>query len=287
MTVIAHISDLHFGAEDPAVVAGLIAELRLNPVDLVAISGDLTQHAFRREYRAAGAFIAALPMPVLAVPGNHDLPQFNLAERFVAPYARWRSDIAPDLEPVWHNGHVAVIGINTTHRARLHWDWSRGSVNRERLNSVQRRLATIPAKLLRVVVAHHPFMAAEERPDMVLVGNAKPTLSLLAAADVRLVLSGHAHRSYSRIGISGGPLIVQCATSTSVRLRGEPNAYNRITIDSTGGMAVEVRGWTGASWDSQELSNYWPPGVQSFDANAKPAKSKAGETVQPTSVQSP
>jgi 3',5'-cyclic AMP phosphodiesterase CpdA len=248
MTVIAHISDLHFGAEDPVVVAGLLAELRRDPVDLVAISGDLTQHAFRREYRAAGAFIAALPAPVLAVPGNHDLPQFNLAERFAAPYARWHMDIARDPEPVWQNGHVAVVGINTTHRARLHWDWSRGLVNRERLDSVKRRLAALPAKLVRVAVAHHPFMASEERPGMVLVGNARHALRVLAASDVRMILSGHAHRSYSRVGLSGGPLIVQCATTTSVRLRGEPNAYNRITIDERGGIAVAVRVWTGEGW---------------------------------------
>jgi 3',5'-cyclic AMP phosphodiesterase CpdA len=213
----------------------------------VAISGDLTQHAFRREYRAAGAFIAALPAPVLAVPGNHDLPQFNLAERFVAPYARWHADIAPDPEAVWHDEHIAVVGINTAHRARLHWDWSRGLVNRERLASVRRRLAALPEKLVRVVVAHHPFMASEERPRMALVGNAKQTLRVLTAMEVRLVLSGHAHRSYSRTGVAGGPLVVQCATSTSIRLRGEPNAYNRITID-TEGIAVEVRAWTGDGW---------------------------------------
>lgn len=250
MTVIAHISDLHFGAEDPAVVAGLLEDLRRNPVDLVAISGDLTQHAFRREYRAAGAFIAALPAPVLAVPGNHDLPQFNLAERFAAPYARWRADIGPDPEPVWQDGQVAVVGINTTHRARMHWDWSRGSVNRERLDSVWRRLAVLPGGLTRVVVAHHPFMASEERPGMVLVGHAKRALKLLTAMDVRLVLSGHAHRSYSRIGLPGSPLIVQCATTTSVRLRGEPNAYNRITVGD-GGIAVEIRVWTGGVWTAR------------------------------------
>ncbi len=247
MTVIAHISDLHFGAEDPAVVAGLLIDLQHNPVDLVAISGDLTQHAFRREYRKASAFIAALSCPVLAVPGNHDLPQFNLAERFATPYARWRTDIAPDPEPVWQDGKVAIVGINTTHRARLHWDWSRGLVNRERLDSVRRRLAALPANLTRVVVAHHPFMASEERPGMVLVGNAQQTLRVLTAMDVRLVLSGHVHRSYSRVGISGGPLIVQCATTTSVRLRGEPNAYNRISVGDAG-IAVEVRIWTGDGW---------------------------------------
>jgi 3',5'-cyclic AMP phosphodiesterase CpdA len=248
MTTIAHISDLHFGAEDPAVVAGLLDELRRFPVDLVAISGDLTQHAFRREYRAAGMFISQLPAPVLAVPGNHDLPQFNLAERFVAPYARWCTDIAPEPEPVWQNANVAVVGINTVHRARLHWDWSRGLMDRNRLDAAHERLTNLPENLVRIVVAHHPMMASEERPRMVLVGNARQTLRMLAGLNVKLVLSGHAHRSYTRLSAAGGPLVVQCATTTSVRLRGEPNAYNRITIGRSGKIGVEVRAWTGDGW---------------------------------------
>ncbi|HTJ64658.1 MAG TPA: metallophosphoesterase [Alphaproteobacteria bacterium] len=251
MTVIAHISDLHFGAEDPVVVAGLLAELRQNPVDLVAISGDITQHAFRREYRAAGAFINALPAPVLAVPGNHDLPQFNLAERFISPYARWHADIAPDPEPIWRDDKVAVVGINTVHRARIHWDWSRGKMNTRRLGAVRDRLEDLPENLVRIVVAHHPMMASEERPRMALLGNARRTLRMLSALDVRLVLSGHAHRSYSRIGLGGGPLIVQCATTTSVRLRGEPNAYNRISVGGSGDIAVQVRVWDGDGWTVQ------------------------------------
>ena len=81
--------------------------------------------------------------------------------------------------------------------------------------------------------------------------NPVKTLRMLSALDVRLVLSGHAHRSYSRIGLGGGPLIVQCATTTSVRLRGEPNAYNRISVGGSGDIAVQVRVWDGDGWTVQ------------------------------------
>src|SRR3954464_2209244 len=101
MTVLAHVSDLHFGAEDPAVVAGLTAELNADPPDLVVVSGDLTQGARRREFAAAQAFIAGLSAPVLAVPGNHDLTPYHLVERFSDPYRRWRRAIAEETEPAW------------------------------------------------------------------------------------------------------------------------------------------------------------------------------------------
>jgi len=253
MTVIAHISDLHFGAHDPAIVAGLVAELNADRPDLVAISGDLTQYATRREYAQAGRFIASLQSPVLAVPGNHDLPQFNLPERFADPYARWTATIAPETEPTWSDGTVAVLGVNSAHRAAWHWDWSRGRIGRKHLQRVLDRLAALPAGLARIVVAHHPLLAAEDRPRMVLAGRARQTLAALAEADVRLVLSGHAHATYARFDeIEGvGPLVVQCGTTTSVRLRNEPNTYNQITVLPGAEPVIEARAWTGSGWSGQ------------------------------------
>ncbi len=250
MTVIAHISDLHFGAHDPVIVAGLVAELNAEPPDLIAISGDLTQYATRNEYAQAGRFIARLRSPVLAVPGNHDLPQFNLPERFADPYARWTAMIAPETEPTWSDGTVAVLGVNTAHRAGWHWDWSRGRIGRKHLRRVLDRLAALPPGVARIVVAHHPMLASEDRPRMVLAGRARETLAALAGADVRLVLSGHAHAIYARFdAIDGvGPLVAQCGTTTSVRLRGDPNAYNRITVLPGEKPVVEARIWTGACW---------------------------------------
>lgn len=250
MTVIAHISDLHFGAHDPAIVAGLTAELNADPPDLVAISGDLTQYARRSEFAEARRFIEGLRSPVLAVPGNHDLTAFNLPERFSQPYARWTSAIAPEIEPSWTDGTVAVLGVNTTHRGGYHWDWSRGRVARKDMPPLLDRLAAVPEGLVRIVVAHHPMLASEDRPKMVLAGRANQTLAALAGADVRMVLSGHAHYVYSRFRLpdGSGPLVVQCGTTTSNRLRGDPNAYNRITVERGAPPVVEPRVWTGSRW---------------------------------------
>jgi 3',5'-cyclic AMP phosphodiesterase CpdA len=255
MTVIAHISDLHFGADDPKVVDALRIELRENPPDLVAVSGDLTQGARRWEFRAARAFLDSLGAPVLAVPGNHDITPYNLAERFFDPYHRWRALIAPETEPIWRDDRVAVLGLNTAHRAGLHWDWSRGRVSGGALERLLARLASIPPQLRRVIVAHHPLMPPENAPRMVVAGKARRALDALAAAGVDVVLSGHVHREYTRRGLGDGcPLIVQASTATSFRLRGEPNAYNRVTFGADGAPIVETRVWTGSEWRSGDVA---------------------------------
>jgi 3',5'-cyclic AMP phosphodiesterase CpdA len=255
MTIIAHISDLHFGAADARVVDALRAELNADPPDLVAVSGDLTQGARRWEFRAARAFLDSLTAPTLAVPGNHDITPYDLPERFLDPYRRWRSLIAPETEPLWRNGEVAVLGLNTAHRAGLHWDWSRGRVSGGRLERLLARLTALPPGLIRVVVAHHPLMPPADLPGMIVAGKAARALAGLARAGVGVVLAGHVHRAYSARGAAAGmPLIVQASTTTSVRLRGEPNAYNRIAFDPDGQAVVDTRVWTGSDWRSRDAA---------------------------------
>ncbi len=249
MTRIAHITDLHFGAEDPSVVASLLAELNHDRPDLVAVSGDLTQGARHSEFAAARRFLDALHAPWLAVPGNHDITPYDLWQRFSDPYARWRAAISADTEPAWRDSEVAVLGLNTARRIGLHWDWSHGRVTRPRLRRVVAALAALPAGLARVVVAHHPLLPPEAEPETRVVGGAAAALAAFAQYGVALVLAGHLHRGYARLATrDGGPLILQGATATSVRLRGEPNAYNRIDLGADGRPLVQVRVWTGAAW---------------------------------------
>ncbi|MFO1026978.1 MAG: metallophosphoesterase [Acetobacteraceae bacterium] len=264
MRHIAHISDLHFGRTDAAIVEALVTELNDNPPDLVAVSGDLTMRARSREYRAARAFLNRLTAPVLAVPGNHDITAYWLRERFFDPLGRWRRFIATEPEPVWMDDEIAVVGVNTASRAGDFLDWSQGRVSHGRLQRAVRRLQAVPDHLFRIVVAHHPFLPPETAPETRMVGRAEAALSAFAQQRVRLILSGHLHLGYMRArgaakgaetagGAAGAGegdlLVVQAATTTSTRLRGEPNAYNRIRIDR-GRASVEVRIWDGQGWSA-------------------------------------
>ncbi len=249
-TRIAHLTDVHFGATDPAVVEGLAAELRADPPDLVVISGDLTMGARRWEFRAARAFMESLGAPTLAVPGNHDITPYRPIERFLAPYARWHQEISPQTEPVWCDSRVAVVGLNTARRMGPNLDWSRGRVSTLRLKRLLARLEATPPGLVRIVVAHHPLLAPVGEVSRQVAGGASRALAAFAAHGVRLVLAGHLHRSYARPGTQDGPapLILQGGSATSVRLRGEPNAYNWVTVGADGAFTVEGRVWDGGRW---------------------------------------
>jgi 3',5'-cyclic AMP phosphodiesterase CpdA len=249
---IAHLSDLHFGSEDPRIVAALTETLNRDPPHLVAISGDLTRGARVREFQAARAFIDGLQAPVLAVPGNHDITPYRLVERFVDPYRRWRQHLHPEIEPVFRDDTVGVVGLNTARRAGLYLDWSRGKVGGSRLAQCEARLAALPVELTRIVVAHHPFLPPQSLPGARVVGGSTSALEAFARLGVRLLLSGHLHRgdvsdrpAVPAATSEGSLLVVLSATTTSRRLRGEPNAFNEIQLWPDGRTTVFARVWDG------------------------------------------
>jgi 3',5'-cyclic AMP phosphodiesterase CpdA len=247
MTVIAHLSDLHFGAEIPAVVEALAEDLAAAKPDLVAVSGDLTQRARHREYAAAAAFLRRLPAPVIAVPGNHDVTAYDLIERFTDPWRRWHDHVAPETEPVWTDAEVGVVGLNTARRGGFYLEWERGRVGRTRLARLEARLSALPEKLFRIVVAHHPFAAPAASPAARLVGGFAPALQAFARHRVGMVLTGHLHLPDIAPAAGMRLILVQGSSATSHRLRGAPNAWHRVTVKD-GVAEVASRIWDGEGW---------------------------------------
>ena len=221
---IAHISDLHFGKEDPEVVVGLMEDLRQRRADLVLVSGDLTQRALRLEFVAAGEYLRNLGIPWMAVPGNHDLPLH--ARRVLRPFGDYRRHIHPDLMPRYMDDDVAVLGLTTASPLI----WTQGFVT-PRMLRVLRAWAAEAGDRLRIVIAHHPFSRPDEGGHPLVV-NWRAAVRTMEMSGVDIVLTGHHHisgRSESRAYAVDGPrrlVVVGAGTSTSVRQRGELNSYN-------------------------------------------------------------
>jgi len=254
MPRLAHISDLHFGRIDPAAVAALERDLRAQAPDLVVVSGDLTQRGRNRQFREARAFLDRLPWPTLVVPGNHDVPAWNLVSRFLRPYHRFSRHITPDLSPLLVDDSMAVLGLNTARRAVRHWNWALGSLNVRQLAESARLLAAYaPEGRLRVVVTHHPVVLPPFHRDGPMLFHADLALAAFAENHVDLLLSGHLHRTHAAVAevpgsngeaSTGSIVVAQAGSATSTRLRDEPNGYNILDLSAEPPrIAVETRAW--------------------------------------------
>src|SRR4051812_3074570 len=164
MSLLLHISDPHFGTEQPKVVAALLAFARERRPDLLVLSGDLTQRAKPAEFAAARAFCNDLGIArMLVLPGNHDLPLFDLVTRAMRPYANYMAAFGPRLEPVLDMDGFLVIGVNTTRPARH----KNGEVSEAQIARVVTQLRAARGNQLRIVVTHQPsdVIRQDDAPD--------------------------------------------------------------------------------------------------------------------------
>jgi 3',5'-cyclic AMP phosphodiesterase CpdA len=213
MRTLAHLSDLHFGRIDSALLAPLRSAVESVTPDLIAISGDFTQRARLSEYAAARDFLDALHAPKLFVPGNHDVPLWNVAARFLTPLARYKAYISPELEPEYRDEEMMVVGVNTARSLT----WGEGRINGRQVDRIVERLSGTSASTIRVIVTHHPFDLPPSVHERRLLGRAHMAMARLAMAHADLFLSGHLHLSHAshsveRYRIAGhSALIVQAS----------------------------------------------------------------------------
>ena len=245
MSLLLQVSDTHFGTEQPAVVEALVAlAAQLKPT-LTVLSGDITQRARPAQFQAARDFVSRLGGPVIAIPGNHDIPLFNLLARLRAPYARHQAVFGSDLEPAHATSDMLVLCVNAT-RAYRH---KHGEVSHAQVQRVEERLSRATAQQLRVVVAHQP-MAVQRPVDAVnLVRGHARALQRWASAGADIVLGGHIHLPYVQAltGLPRPMWVVQAGTAVSSRVRrGVPNSVNVLSWDRGQGTARHCQI---AQWD--------------------------------------
>lgn len=182
------------------------------------------------------------------MPGNHDIPAYDLVARFVGPYRRYKRWIMSSLMPVWRHQGVVVVGVNSARRVGSTFNWADGRVSVEQMEAAARQLGPPEESTHRILVAHHPFLKLDGMEEVTqgLVGRHEMATKALHKAQVDLILAGHLHRSYHGqldIDEDGSRLfVVQAGTATSTRLRGQANAYHLLDLDP-GRIAIQSRAW--------------------------------------------
>ena len=263
MRLIAHISDLHFGTEDAGLEAALLRDLEEVRPSLVAVSGDLTQRARRAQFAAARTFLHRLPAPRVVVPGNHDIPLFDVWRRFAAPLARYHEFIHGEADPFYTDDEIAVQGINT---ARSN-TWKHGRISEAQIADLRSRLCALPDGRFKIVVTHHPFVPPPRARAPVLVGRGLAALQAAAECGVELLLAGHLHEGYTadvratHVSLTRSMIVAQAGTALSRRRRNEPNAYNLITVDPPR-LALQVRAFSGGRFSPAGATEYVKEGSE-------------------------
>ncbi|TCB47457.1 3',5'-cyclic-nucleotide phosphodiesterase [Acinetobacter terrestris] len=231
--MILHLSDLHFGTEKPACIAAIRLFCQEHPIEAVVVSGDLTQRARYRQFYDCKQFLESLNLPYLVVPGNHDIPFYQLWNRIFSPFTRYKLFFG-NMETTLETAHFYIIGVNSIRR-RYH---TRGHISLEQIQQIDQSLMIAPEDKIKLIVAHQPFYTPPNNPhgvkDCPMLG--RMALESWSQSGLNGLLHGHLHQSavydlnqIYHLGVAHPVLDIHAGTATSYRLhRGLPNSFNVI-----------------------------------------------------------
>ena len=262
MVRLIHLSDLHFGAHDLRLVDAVAERIDEEKPNLIVISGDFTQRARTEQFKEACEFLDRLREAghdVLAVPGNHDVPLYDVFRRFLSPLTRYKRYIDDTLCPLHELSGVTVLGINTARSLTF----SDGRISHEQLTFIRDTFERSNANALRVLVTHHPLFAlpvGETGEVKRAAGRSELALDAAAESGVDMLLAGHHHTASTHsardlVTRAGPALVVQAGTATSVRLRDEEQSFNRIDIDGES-VTLTLQSWKDDRFESSTAQKY-------------------------------
>ncbi|WFL78628.1 metallophosphoesterase [Altererythrobacter arenosus] len=238
-------SDTHWGVENRAALEAVAAAAAVERPDALISTGDITQRATHTEFSHAEDFFARFDAPVILCAGNHDMPYYNLWERFTDPYRRFRKLYAA-VGGEFVSDDVVLVPLKTTVRAQPRFPWSDGFVMREALEATLTHLRSLTGdERLKIVTCHHPLLPGREGEKNPTIGGDE-AFAAIAAAGADAVISGHVHFPFDLMPARGGLRLRMIGTGTlSTRLRGAPPGYNVLTCCKEDGISVEHRSFGG------------------------------------------
>jgi 3',5'-cyclic AMP phosphodiesterase CpdA len=231
----------------------------------VVVSGDFTQRARTDQFRDACQFLERLQRSgheVLGVPGNHDVPLYDVLRRFLSPLSRYRRFIDDSLCPFVELPGIAVLGINTA-RSLTFKD---GRINQDQVAFIRETFSRTPRDSFRVLVTHHPMFALQVGDEITpAIGRQQLALDAIQDAGVDMLLAGHNHHAETHsasdlVTRAGGALVVQAGTATSTRVREQEQSFNVIEVVDASVMII-VNAWKGDGFVPLDAQRYaWEAG---------------------------
>ena len=260
MARLIHLSDLHFGAHDPAIVDAVEQQVNEADPDLVVISGDLTQRAKTEQFQQACRFLERLRdsgHDVLAVPGNHDVPLYDVLRRFLSPLTRYMRFVDDTLCPLYELPGATVLGINTARS----FTFKDGRISREQMEFIRKTFERTDPQAIRILVTHHPLFALPVGEEVArAVVRSELALDAIGEAGVDILLAGHNHQASTHsakdlVTRAGPALVIQAGTATSTRVREQPQSFNRIETGENSA-TVTVFTWRGGEFAAEDTQRF-------------------------------